>query len=398
MLLHAILAAHAAGPLPHAPDPDVVPCGLSQVELAMVGDTMMHGMQLRAAHQGEGSYSLDGVFDPIEPWLAGADLAIANLETVIGGPDLGFTGYPRFNSPDALLDALQDAGVDVLQTANNHCLDRGGVGLQRTLDAVDARGLARAGTWRTPAERARPYALVELDRGLVVAFLGYTFSTNGLPRPEPWQVGMLRDGFLEVDVARARTEADLVVVGIHWGKEYRHQPEPEARALARRLVDAGADVVMGSHPHVLQPMEILQATDAAGRTRDAVVLYSLGNFVSNQRRRGRSGAAVARVEALWCPSWGRAWVSDVRFTPLWVDDRDRLGRLAYRVLPTPPAGVEECTDPHLSRRDCKQILWHRDHVADILGPERLDWDAAVPTERVLGFDPWGTVAAFRYVP
>lgn len=383
--------ALAGGPpvdFPSAPSPDWASCPQTSVEIAMVGDVMMHGMQLKAAARPDGSYSLDGVFDGVAPFLRSADLAIANLETVIGGSDLIYSGYPRFNSPAALLDALADAGVDILQLANNHTLDRGEDGLLRTLDAVDARGFLRAGTFRSLEERLRPWVRVDLPGGPSVAFLAATYGTNGIPLPEgkPWMVSLLDDGWLEAEVAAAAADADLVIVGVHWGPEYQHKPEEWMRQRARSLVDAGADVVMGTHPHVLQPAEILSATDRVGRPRDALVLYSLGNFVSNQRLPFRHGAAIARLTVGHCEALDRTWLSDVRFTPFWVDDRLADRTLAYRVLPTPPLGVETCDDPDIDERDCATMLRFRTHAAEILSVDRLDWSLRTDGAVAQGFD------------
>lgn len=400
MLAWMALAAAAVEPAPlefrEAPPETWISCpSATTVEIAMVGDIMMHGMQLRAAHRPDGTYSLDGVFDAVAPWLRGADLAIANLETVTAGEDLdGYAGYPRFNSPAALLDALQDAGIDILQTTNNHCLDRGELGLLRTLDAIDARGLLRAGTWRSLEERARPWVTVTLDGDLDVAFLASTFSTNGIPLPQgrPWMVSHLDDGLLESEVARARQEADLVVVGVHWGREYEHRPTADMVALAHRLVAAGADIVMGTHPHVLQPAEVVRATDRLGRPREALVLYSLGNFVSNQRLAFRHGAAIARVEVQHCEALGRTWLTDARFTPFWVDDRLADRTLAFRVLPTPPFGVDHCDDLDLDAADCQTMLRFRDHAAEIFTAEHLDWSLPDRVRLPLAFD-WSGASA-----
>lgn len=390
----AVCAISAPAPAAGSPDfPSVPPedwsvCPLVTVEIAMIGDVMMHGPQLDAARRPDGTYDLGGVFDAVAPWLRDADLAIANLETVLGSEAArGYTGYPMFNSPDALLDALIDAGVDVLQTANNHSLDRGASGLQRTLREIDARGLARTGTWATPEERRRPWTTVRVGE-LDVAVLASTYGTNGLTLDpdEDWMLCRLEDETLLADVAAARGEADLVIVGVHWGREYVHAPDPWMRDLARRLVDAGADVVMGTHPHVLQPAEVLHATDAVGRSREALVLYSLGNFVSNQRAPGRDGSVIARVEVRHCPRTGQTWLADVRFTPFWVDVDLADGTRAYRVVPTPVLEAVDCEDADLDADDCASALRARDLAASLLGAERLHWGRVDRRPVALGFD------------
>ncbi len=389
---------------PNAPAPGYPGCPLTAVEIAMVGDTMMHGMQLKAARQSDGSYSLDGVFDEVEPYLAGADLAITNLETTLSGEDEVFAGFPRFNSPVELLDALRDAGLDVLQTANNHCLDRGELGVMRTLDAVETWGFGHSGTYRTWEDRQRPWTMESLPGGLDVAFIGYTFSTNGepIPKEKPWIVNMLDQGQMDRDVIDARAAgADLVIVGIHWGVEYRDRPEQHMVWLGDRIVAAGADIVMGTHPHVVQPSVVRQARNEYGEQRDALVIYSLGNFVSNQRVFRREGSLIARVEVLHCEAQNRTWISDVRFTPTWVDDRLADGERAFRVLPA--TQTDTCADLDVNPVECRRQIRHRRHLATLYDPSQFDWSTEPPVSKVevltsRAFDPtgWLPYAPFSY--
>lgn len=395
-----------AAPLvfPNAPAPDYPGCPLTAVEIAMVGDTMMHGMQLKAARRPDGSYSVEGVFDAVEPYLKAADLAITNLETTTTGEEHHFTGFPRFNSPEALLDALDVAGFDILQTSNNHCLDRGELGVLRTLDAVDRRGFGHSGTYRTWQERQRPWTMHSLEGGLDVAFIGYTFSTNGeaIPRGKPWMVNMLDLGQMDRDVIEARQAgADLVIVGIHWGVEYRDQPEEDMVVLGDRMVAAGADIVMGTHPHVVQPAVVRRASNQYGEERDALVLYSLGNFVSNQRVFRREGAMIARIEVLHCEAQHRTWISDVRLTPTWVDDRLSDGSRGFRVLPT--TQTDTCDDLDVSPADCRRQVRHRKHLETLYDPSQFDWDASTTKAKDevrvgWGFDAtgWTPYAPFNY--
>lgn len=339
-------------------------CRLVAHEIAMVGDVMQHGMQLRASRQADGTYSWDGVFDAIAPIVQGADLAIANLETPVhaGKP---YGGFPLFNAPEALLDALDEAGFDVLQTANNHVLDRGREGVLATLEAIEARGFEVAGTQTSWEARTTPWSLVDLS-GTRVAFLAYTYGTNGMPMPdgEPWLVNWLDRGFMEADVARAREHADVVVVGLHWGAEYSHRPARWQRTMAESLVDAGADIVMGSHPHVLMPVELIETPSRRG-----LVLYSLGNFVSNQRTHPRDGGVIARVTVARCLEDGSHHLVDARFTPVWVDPRLADGTLAYRVVPVPGQG-QTCIDD-LDEADCRRIDRFREHAASLLPAARF---------------------------
>jgi poly-gamma-glutamate synthesis protein (capsule biosynthesis protein) len=344
----------------------------------MVGDIMQHGMQLRASTQDDGTTSWRGVFDPVAPVLSAADLALGNLETPVD-TDQDFAGYPLFNAPESLLDALVDAGFDGLQTANNHSLDRDRAGALATLEAVRERGMATVGTFASADERDRPWATFALPGPVEVAFLAYSYGTNGRPLPdgEPWLVNLLDAGQMQDDIARARAAADVVIVGIHWGREYQHAPEPWQRDLAWSLVDAGADIVMGSHPHVLQPAEVGSVMRAEG-PRDALVLYSLGNFVSNQRTPNRDVGVIARATIATCVETGAHHVVDVRFTPTWVDTRLSDGTLAYRVLPLPPEDAACPVGLDLSEADCRRMATARAHTATLLPAGRFDGEAGLP--------------------
>jgi poly-gamma-glutamate synthesis protein (capsule biosynthesis protein) len=357
---------------PSLPTPAEHPCALEIVEIGLTGDTMVHGTQLEAAHQPDGTWSMDGVFDAVAPWLSHPDLMAANLETTISGKDRGYSGYPAFNSPPTILQELRDAGVDLLQTTNNHALDRGETGALRTLDALDAFQFLHTGSYRTADERQHPWAEAHLPGDTQVAFLAYTYGTEG-PRPpfeRWWRVSYIDQGLIAADVAAARSAgADLVVVGLHWGLQYRQEPEADQLELAHDIVGFGADVVWGTHPHVLQPAAVTTVLDLWG-PRDALILYSLGNFVSNQREVNRDGGVIARLRYLRCPRHDRTWLADLTFLPVWVDDRDAAGDQSFRVLPTLPTDAA-CGGEGLWEDDCADMRRFRAHAAEILAAEHI---------------------------
>lgn len=366
IVLPTALAAPAALVFPSSEG-----CAGHAVDVAMVGDVMQHGEQLKASTRADGTHTWQGVFDAVAPLLRDADLSIANLETPVD-PAQPYGGYPFFNAPIALLDALDDAGFDVLQTANNHCLDRGRSGALATLAHVREHGFLTAGTWTSAEERDTPWVVSTLDDGITVAFLANTYGTNGQPMPpgEPWLVNWLDEGQMQRDVQRARAVADVVIVGLHWGGEYRHAPADWQRQMARSLVEAGADVVMGSHPHVLQPAEVVTVDDPLG-PRDGLVLYSLGNFVSNQRTFPRDGGVIARATLQRCGPDVR--VVDAAFTPVWVDDRVQgAPRKAFRVYPVPPVDAP-CVGDDRTEVDCRRMTTFREHAAGLLPASQFSW-------------------------
>jgi poly-gamma-glutamate synthesis protein (capsule biosynthesis protein) len=190
-----------------------------------------------------------------------------------------YRGYPAFSAPDEFAVALKDAGFDIFLNANNHILDRGSKGLHRTLDVLDSLGLRHTGVFRDGAERKRVYPLMIRQKGVNLAFLNYTYGTNGLKPTGADVVNYIDTTQIRQDILAARLlNADFIIANMHWGLEYKLQANDEQKRLAKWLIDQGVDIVMGNHPHVIQPSETL--TDSLGNIR-RVVVYSLGNFVSN---------------------------------------------------------------------------------------------------------------------
>lgn len=327
--------AHIQAVWPEAVTERQVPKRAAQPEsftLVAVGDLMAHMPQLRSAAT-SGGFDFKPCFAPVAPHIASADLAIGNLETTLAGAERGYTGYPAFNSPDEYAEALAAAGFDALTTANNHCLDKGPGGLSRTLDVLDRIGLRHTGTARTSAEADRPLIV---DSGDVqVAVLAYTYGINGsrAPRDRPWMVNTIDANRIASDVKHARLlGVDLVVVALHNGTEYERLPSAAQKRVERAAVEAGADVVLGSHPHVLQPLEVIEAAASGETTRTAVIAHSLGNFVSNQRERYRDTGIVLKLEFKKDADKGKIVLESVGYTPVWVDDTDESGK-EHRVLP-----------------------------------------------------------------
>jgi poly-gamma-glutamate capsule biosynthesis protein CapA/YwtB (metallophosphatase superfamily) len=243
----------------------------TEITIAASGDLLIHAPVWYAASRGGGRYDFRPLLARIRPIIRGADLAICHVETPMGAGAL--SGYPRFNSPAALARAIRWTGWDVCDTASNHTLDRGQFGVRATLDALDRANVRHTGSARSRREARR---IVVLSAGpLRVAFLAYTYGTNGLPLPHPWSVNLIAAQRILAAARRARARgADLVVVNLHWGEEYRHEPTAEQRGLARRLlVRDGADAIVGQHVHVVQPIRTV---------RGRFVVYGEGNLLSNQ--------------------------------------------------------------------------------------------------------------------
>ncbi len=309
------------------------------MRLTAVGDIMMHNTQITAGYRAEtADYNFDAFFAPVQEWLSAADLTVGNLETTLAGKEKRYTGYPMFNSPDAIAEALKTAGFDLLTTANNHSLDRSEFGVIRTLEVLDGLGLAHTGTARSAEERDS--ILMQEVKGIKLAFLAYTYGTNGIPIPsgKPYLVNLLEPEQMEADAARAREAgADLVIVFLHFGAEYVNAPSREQRDLAEQLIGAGVDIVLGSHPHVLLPLEKTTVTLPDGTEREGWVIYSLGNFISGQNGLRKETGAMVSFQIHKDFGTGRTEVTKVSYVPTWVHRYTENSKTRFRVLAIEPA-------------------------------------------------------------
>lgn len=261
----------------------------TRLTMVFAGDIMGHDSQIASAYDAtKKGYDYTSCFAAVKPYIDSADLAIGNLEVTLAGTP--YKGYPQFSSPDALAFGLKDMGFDVLVTANNHCVDRGKKGLERTIDMLDSVGIPHTGTFTDEASRLNDYPLIVEKKGFRLALLNYTYGTNGLPVYKPNIVNMLDTAMMRKDLIRAKEmNVDAIIVVTHWGSEYQSQPSKQQKDLTEFCFKHGAKLVIGAHPHVIQPMEWR-------RERDQFVAYSLGNFVSGQRKRYTDGGALAHIE------------------------------------------------------------------------------------------------------
>ena len=302
--------------------------GLRQVHIRAVGDLMMHEKQLKIARQADGSYDFHQQYALIADSLADADYTIANLETTVGKVDgKGYSGYPHFNAPESLLETIRDAGVDFLTLANNHMLDREDAGLKKTVEWVDKFGFAHGGANRSQKEKNT--AVVADVNGGRIGFLCYTEGTNGREDKcsssvVKYGINYLKKADVVKDVQRLKKAgAEVIIAMPHWGKEYKRKPSSTVKEYARKLVAAGVDVVLGSHPHVVQPIQYIKTTDANGNSRMGLVAYSLGNFISNQTDQYTDSGIILDFTLQEQPGGGFLAV-DVGVIPLYCWNRDGM--------------------------------------------------------------------------
>jgi poly-gamma-glutamate synthesis protein (capsule biosynthesis protein) len=251
------------------------PAEAQELTLLFAGDAMQHQSQLDNAFR-DGKYDYSSYFPQVSDEISRADIAIVNLETTLGGKP--YRGYPMFCSPDAFAVALKEAGFDVFLNANNHILDRFSKGLHRTWDVLDSLEVQHTGVFRNAEERENTYPLMVEKNGIRLAFLNYTYGTNGINSAPPDVVNYIDKVQIQKDIKKAKEgEADIIIANMHWGEEYKLIQNKAQEKLAKFLMDEGVDIVMGSHPHVVQPSKAV--TDSTGRITN-LIIYSLGNFVS----------------------------------------------------------------------------------------------------------------------
>ncbi len=289
------------------------------------GDAMQHQYQLECAHQKDGSYDYSDCFTEVKDYVQSADYAVINLETTIGRTN--FTGFPCFCSPESYMTSLQDAGFDLMLTANNHTLDRRDKGIGLTIDALNRHNIEHIGTYKNAAERAKAIPFIKDINSFKVGFLNYTYGTNGIEIQGDVAVDYINREKIKKDIAATRAAgAEILCVCIHWGEEYKLLPNSFQKSMADFLVDQGVDLIIGGHPHVIQPMEIRHndKTD-----RDVLVVWSLGNFISNMKTRDTRGGAMVETTL-------------TRDT----DGTARLKSAAYRLVYTIP-GTQGSSNFHL---------------------------------------------------
>jgi len=298
----------------------------NSLRIVFAGDVMGHDSQINAAYiDSSNTYDYKDCFSYLKPFLGDADIAVANLEVTLAGPP--YKGYPRFSSPDALLDGLMNAGFNVLVNANNHALDRGSEGLERTQEVTGRKGMILTGSFISSGHREQTYPLILEKNDIMLAILNYTYGTNGLQADTPYIVNYIDTFMIQRDIEKVKlVEPDFVIATVHWGKEYQRQEDTLQRELAGFLFRQGVDVIIGSHPHVVQPIQYSQSDTGFQH----LVVYSLGNFVSNQRDRYRDGGIIFGLEL---EKTDRTRTSGFDYLPVWVHKPVQGDKRKFQLIP-----------------------------------------------------------------
>lgn len=309
---------------------------IKEATLIAVGDIMMHSTQTRSGYDAKRqTYNFDNFFTPVKNILSKGDWVIGNLETPLAGEDAGgYTGYPLFNAPAELADAAKKSGFNILTTANNHALDRGEKGVIRTIANLGDRKIASTGTAGSVAEASR--TLISTKNNISLAILAYTYGTNGIPIPQgkDYLVSLIDEKKIIKDIAKARKQgADIVTISLHFGDEYQRQPNTQQKQLVENLLKAGADIILGSHPHVVQPYKIFKFPGKNGKTRKAVAIYSMGNFISGQTKDYTDLGVIFQVSIRKSFPEKTTEITSIKTIPTWVHRYTLNNKTNYRILP-----------------------------------------------------------------
>ncbi|CAH0346665.1 CapA family protein [Bacillus sp. CECT 9360] len=301
-----------------SPAPPLVPKQkITAATIGAVGDILIHDRVYNTVRKSNGSYDFNPMFRFVKPYLEKTDIMVANQETMIGGTEIGVSGFPSFNSPVEVGDALKANGVDLVTIANNHTLDRGEKAILNALNHWNSIGMPYTGAYQSSEDQQIIRILKRND--ITFSFLSYTYGTNGIsvPAGKPHLVNLIDTTRIQAEVKEAEKISDVVVISLHFGKEYERLPNDAQKLLAQTTANAGADIIIGHHPHVLQPVSWLSKPNG----ERAFVAYSLGNFLSGQLRdyTNIGGIMQIGVKKIQTGDDVKIELQNPKFLPTWVN-------------------------------------------------------------------------------
>lgn len=303
------------------------------ISMAVVGDIMCHSPNYKDAYNASTKkYDFSTFFPQIKSYISNADIAVGNLETTFAGGNKAYSGYPTFNSPPQLAKDIQDLGIDVLTTSNNHSMDSGYNGLINTIDTLDNLGISHTGTFKSEEDKNK--ILIKDVNGVKIAFLSYTYGTNGIsiPKGKEYCINLINKDLIKKQLESAKAQnPDVICVSMHWGIEYKLQPNTEQKDLADYLFENGADIILGSHPHVLEPMEKRIVTLSDGTKKDGFVIYSLGNFISAQKDKYTKDSIILNLK-ITKHSQGNITIDSYDYTPIYMQDNGANATNRYELV------------------------------------------------------------------
>lgn len=302
-------------------------------KLTAIGDSLCHNTQYWDAYnKNTNEYDFSYVYEDIKNYTESSDITIGSLETTFAGEDKGYSNYPTFNTPDSLATALKNIGIDVISLAGNHALDYGYYGICRTIDVLDNAGISHLGTYKTAEEQEK--LLIKNVKGLNIAFINYTYGTNGIPIPsgKDYCVNLIDKTLIQKQINQAKEQnVDMIVACMHWGTEYKTTANSEQKELADFLFKNGVDVIIGNHPHVLEPMEKRTITLEDGTEKDVFVVYALGNFTADQRDEITRDSAILNL-TITKISNGKLSIDSVDYVPIYMYKNSNVNTHKFKIL------------------------------------------------------------------
>jgi poly-gamma-glutamate synthesis protein (capsule biosynthesis protein) len=290
---------------------------LITIRIAVTGDLMCHAPQFKSSTISRDSFDFSPSFKYIKQYLQDADFTIGNLETITAGKNKKYSGYPFFNSPDQYISDVKNAGFSFVTTSNNHALDRGEAGIRRTIEKLVQSNLDYTGTFTSQKDRDS-IRIINI-KGIKTALLSYSYGANGNPIPhgKKYLINLINEKLISEDISNARKSgAELIVVYYHFGQEYKREPVQSQIDLVNKTKQLGADIILGGHPHVIEPMDYFKTFNAKLDT--GFVIYSLGNFFSAQRWRYSDAGVILYLNISKNLRNDSLWISSVDFIPTWV--------------------------------------------------------------------------------
>ena len=345
----------------------------STFTMAVTGDIMCHNTMFRDAYDSsKETYDFSYMFDDVKYYLQTADITVGNLETTFAGPDVEYKNFPTFNTPEQLAQNLKQAGFNVVSTANNHCMDGGYDGLVSTLKYLDKADLAHTGTYSS--EKDSKKILIQNVRGLSVAFLSFTYGTNGIsiPSDKSYCVNISnKDSILDKLKLAKEKNPDVICVSMHWGTEYQTTPNDSQKELADFLFENGADIILGNHPHVLQPMEKRTIKLSDGSKKEGFIVYSLGNFMADQTAKYTRDSAILNLTITKNNSTGKISINSATYTPIYYYKNSSSSEHKFKILDIKSeiARYEAYAEGAVSKTTYETLVTELNNIKDLLGKE-----------------------------
>ena len=365
---------------------EVIPEDIT-INMSVIGDIMCHNSNYNDAYNSDtDTYDFSYVFQDIAKYFENDDITIGNLETTLAGKEIGYSSYPTFNTPEILATDLKELGLDVLATANNHSLDKGYVGIENTITELDNAGISHTGTYNSQ-ESSEQYLVKDVN-GINIAFLNYTYGTNGIaiPSGREYCVNLIDRDKIQSDLnnVKALGNVDLICVIIHWGTEYRLTPTDEQEELANFMFENGADIILGWHSHCLEPMEKRTITLEDGTTKDGFIVYSLGNFMSGQNKSYTRQSVILQLQITKNGETGAITIDKIEYVPIYMYNYSSpKGAHNYKILDIESEIAKyESGDTSIGSSLYSTLKTELGQVEEILGPEIINTTETVKEENL----------------